>query len=83
MSFLAPELVKSWLLDNNTEYFGTIPMDPNVRIGGDSVVRRLWWPMQTHRLLEAFNDVAGKIAARVSVMTMLNDASFIPIEMVG
>lgn len=68
--------------DCETEYFGTIPMDANVRIGGDTgqpiVVAHPDSPASA-----AFNAVAGKIAARVSVMTMLNDASFIPIEMVG
>ena len=57
-------------------------MDANVRSGGDSgnpiVVAYPDAPAAA-----AFADVASKVAARVSVMTLMNDSSFIPIEMVG
>ena len=67
---------------NDTEYFGTVPMDANVRRGGDEgspiVVA---FPNAPAAI--AFGEVSKKIAARISVMTLMNDTSFIPIEMIG
>ena len=67
---------------NETEYFGTIPMDANVRLGGDSG-SPIVMAYPDSAAAQAFADVASKVAARVSVMTLMNDSSFIPIEMVG
>ncbi|MEM8857695.1 MAG: Mrp/NBP35 family ATP-binding protein [Chloroflexota bacterium] len=67
---------------NKTEYFGSIPMDANVRIGGDSG-NPIVVAYPDSAAAAAFADVASKVAARASVMTLMNDASFIPIEMVG
>ncbi|MEM9775154.1 MAG: Mrp/NBP35 family ATP-binding protein [Chloroflexota bacterium] len=67
---------------NKTEYFGSIPMDANVRVGGDSG-NPIVVAYPDSAAAEAFADVASKVAARASVMTLMGDASFIPIEMVG
>ncbi len=67
---------------NSTEYFGTIPMDANVRRGGDEG-EPIVMAFPNSQAAGAFDDVAKKVAARVSVMTLMNDSSFIPIEMVG
>ena len=69
--------------DYNTEYLGSVPMDAQVRIGGDSgepiVV--------THpdsEAAEALNEIARKVAARVSVLTLQKQAEgVIPIQMIG
>lgn len=67
---------------NGTEYFGSIPMNAHVRRGGDEGTPIVDAHPDSDAAV-AFNDVAQKIAARVSVMTLMNDSSFIPIEMVG
>lgn len=67
---------------NETEYFGSIPMEANVRVGGDSG-NPIVTAYPDSAAAKAFADVASKVAARVSVMTLMNDSSFIPIEMVG
>lgn len=65
-----------------TTYLGSIPLDSQVRIGGDSGK-----PVITLDPLPpagvAFADIAQKIAARVSVLTLTNQSNFIPIEMIG
>ncbi len=68
--------------DYNTEFLGSIPMDANVRVGGDggqpSVVA---FPESPAAL--AFEEIAQKVAARVSVLTLQKSTNFIPIELVG
>lgn len=67
----------------DTDYLGTVPMEANVRIGGDNgepiVV--------THpdsAAAQTLNEIARSVAARVSVLTIANQGpNFIPIEMIG
>ena len=66
-----------------TEYLGTIPLEAQVRVGGDSgepiVVAH-----PDAAAAAAMRDMARKTAARVSVLTLLNQASnVIPINMIG
>ncbi len=65
-----------------TEYLGSVPMDANIRVGGDS----------GHPVVAAFPDspaaaalteIAQKVAAKVSLLTLQQDTNFIPIEMIG
>lgn len=68
--------------DYKTEYFGTIPMDAHVRVGGDSgepiVVAYPNSPAS-----QALQEISQKVAAKVSVVTLQNASNFIPIELVG
>jgi ATP-binding protein involved in chromosome partitioning len=68
--------------DYEIEFLGSIPMDANVRLGGDSgqpvVVASPDSPAA-----QAFEEISQKVAARVSVLTLQKSANFIPIELVG
>lgn len=69
--------------DYDTKYLGTIPLDANVRVGGDTgepiVVTHPDSPAA-----QALRDFAREVAARVSVLTISSQSSnFIPIQMVG
>lgn len=65
-----------------TEFLGSVPLDPQVRIGGDAgepiVVRD-----PASAAAQAFEAIARQVAARVSVMTIQSQGNFIPIEMIG
>jgi ATP-binding protein involved in chromosome partitioning len=66
-----------------TDYLGTIPLDANVRKGGDSgepiVVA---FPDSPAAL--SLKNIAEQVAARVSVLTLSsNNTNFIPIDMIG
>ena len=62
----------------NTEFLGSIPLDAQVRIGGDSgepiVVAAPDSPAA-----EAFAEIAPAVAARVSVMTLANQSQARPL----
>lgn len=69
--------------DYTQHYLGAVPLDANVRVGGDSgepiVVAH---PDSVAAI--AIRDVAREIAARVSVLNLgSKDANFIPISMIG
>ncbi|MCA9933655.1 MAG: Mrp/NBP35 family ATP-binding protein [Anaerolineales bacterium] len=69
--------------DYNIPYLGTIPLDANVRVGGDSgqpiVIAHPESPAAT-----ALQQLAKDVAARVSVLTIQQQASsVIPIQMIG
>ncbi|WP_420627858.1 Mrp/NBP35 family ATP-binding protein [Candidatus Leptofilum sp.] len=68
--------------DYNTEYLGSIPMDANVRLGGDSG-EPIVVAYPESAAAKAVQDVAAKVAARVSVLTLQKSTNFIPIELVG
>lgn len=64
------------------DYLGSIPLDINVRVGGDSgqpvVVAHPQSPAA-----KAFADVTRKIAAKISLLTLAKQSDFIPIQMIG
>ncbi len=69
-------------VETGTEFLGSIPMDAQVRVGGDTgdpivVVN------PTSPAAIAFTQFSEKVAARISVMTLMSDTSFIPIELIG
>lgn len=69
--------------DYETKYLGSIPLDANVRVGGDKgepiVVTHPDSPAA-----KALHEFAKEVAARVSVLTLSSQSSnFIPIQMVG
>ncbi len=69
-------------LQQGVEYLGSIPLDAQVRIGGDSgepiVVINPASPAG-----QAFAEITPLIAARVSVITLSLQSKMIPIQMVG
>ena len=69
--------------DYNVPYLGTVPLDANVRVGGDSgepiVVAHPESPAA-----QALQKLARDVAARVSLLTIQQQASsVIPIQMIG
>ena len=66
----------------DVEYLGSIPLDAQVRIGGDVgepiVIKDVESPAA-----QAFAEITPLIAARVSVLTLSNQSNMIPIEMIG
>ena len=69
-------------LQQGVEYLGSIPLDAQVRIGGDSgepiVVINPGSPAG-----QAFAEITPLVAARVSVITLSLQSKMIPIQMVG
>ncbi len=65
-----------------TEYLGSVPMDANIRIGGDSgepVVAA--FPESAAAVM--LTEITQKVAAKVSLLTLTQDKNFIPIQMIG
>jgi ATP-binding protein involved in chromosome partitioning len=64
------------------DFLGTIPLDAQVRVGGDSgepiVVADPESPAA-----KAFEVIGPAIAARVSLLTIANQSNLIPIQMIG
>ena len=65
-----------------TIYLGSVPMDADIRKGGDSgqpiVVAK-----PESEAAKAFSGISEQIAARVSVLTLAKQNDFIPIQMIG
>lgn len=68
--------------DNETAFLGSIPLDAEVRKGGDNG-RPIMIAQPDSVAAQAFNAFAQQVAARVSVMTLMSDSSFIPIQMIN
>ncbi len=69
--------------DHNTTYLGSVPLEANVRIGGDAG-NPIVVVYPDSQAAKAFRQIAKEVAARVSVLTLMNQASnFIPIQMIG
>lgn len=69
--------------DYNEHYLGAIPLEANVRVGGDSGEPIVVAHPDSAAAI-AIRDVAREIAARVSVLNLgASDANFIPISMIG
>ena len=67
----------------NTAYLGTIPMDANVRRGGDDG-RPIVVAFPESEAAQALRRIARDVAARVSVLTLQVQAdNIIPITMIG
>ena len=69
--------------DYDTEYLGTVPMDAQVRVGGDTGQPILIAAPESEAA-QALTDIARKVAARISVLTLQKQAEgVIPIQMIG
>ena len=64
------------------DYFGEIPLDARIRIGGDEG-KPIMAVTPTAPASEAIFNISQKVAAKVSVLAFQNQANFIPIEMIG
>lgn len=73
---------KSFAEIENVPFLGSVPLDPEVRMGGDSgqpiVVSRPESPAG-----QALSEIAGAVAARVSVLNFNAQPNIIPITMIG
>lgn len=69
--------------DYDTPYLGSVPMDSQVRIGGDSG-QPIVIAAPESEAAQAIRAIAKDVAARISVMTLQSQqAGFIPIQMIG
>ncbi len=69
--------------DYNIPYLGSVPLDANVRVGGDSG-QPILIAYPEAPAAKALQQIAKDVAARVSVLTLEKQASnVIPIQMVG
>jgi ATP-binding protein involved in chromosome partitioning len=69
--------------DYHTDYLGSVPMEAQVRVGGDSGQPILVTNPESEAAV-ALNEIARKVAAKVSVLTLQKQAEgFIPIQMIG
>jgi ATP-binding protein involved in chromosome partitioning len=66
----------------DTEFLGSIPLDANVRKGGD-IGKPIVVSHPNSPAAQAFAEVTQHIAARVSVLTLANDDNIIPIQMIN
>ncbi len=70
-------------VEYNTEFLGSIPMDANIRIGGDSG-EPIIVAYPDSEAAQAIHAIARATAARISVLTLQKQAeNIIPIEMIG
>ncbi len=63
-------------------YLGTIPLDAKVRVGGDIGEPIIIVHPDSPAAL-AIAEIMPKVAARISVITLANQSSMIPIKMIG
>ena len=68
--------------DYNLPYLGSVPLDMNVRIGGDSGEPVVFTYPDSPAAL-ALVQISQQIAARISVLTLSNRSDFIPIQLIG
>jgi ATP-binding protein involved in chromosome partitioning len=69
--------------DYDVDYLGSIPMNANVRIGGDSG-QPIIVAYPDSDAAKALSEIARKVAARVSLLTLEKQAEgIIPIQMIG
>lgn len=66
----------------NTDFLGSVPMDANIRVGGDSG-QPVVVAYPDSEAAKALHNIAQLVAARISVLMLGQSANFIPIEMVG
>ncbi len=73
-----PKLAADYAVD----FLGSVPMDANIRIGGDAG-RPIVVAHPDSEAAAALRQIARSVAAKVSVLTLANQSNFIPIQMIG
>jgi len=68
--------------NQNVEFLGSIPLDAQVRIGGDSG-QPIVVAYKDSEAAKTFAAITPIIAARISVITLANQSNMIPIQMIG
>ena len=68
--------------NENVPYLGSIPLDANVRIGGD-IGQPITINHPENPAAIAFAEITPLIAARISVLTLANQSGMIPIKVIG
>ena len=71
-------LAETW----DEHFLGTVPLDANIRIGGDSG-EPVVVAFPESESARAFVAISKDVAARISVLTLAKQKAFIPIQMVG
>jgi ATP-binding protein involved in chromosome partitioning len=66
----------------DVEYLGTVPLDAQVRIGGD-IGNPIVISAPDSPAAVAFTKISSDVAARVSVLTLSNQDAMIPIQMIN
>ncbi len=69
-------------IKENVPYLGSIPLDAKVRVGGD-IGEPITVNHPDNPAALAFAEITPKIAARISVLTLANQSSMIPIKVIG
>ena len=73
---------KKLAAEQGAEYLGSVPLDAQVRVGGDNgnpiIVSAPESPAA-----EALSEIASAVAARVSLLTLANQDSMIPIQVIN
>ena len=70
-------------IDQDVPYLGSIPLDAEVRIGGDNG-RPIVVAAPNSEAGEAFREITQIVAARVSVLTLsIKQPDIIPLQMIG
>jgi ATP-binding protein involved in chromosome partitioning len=65
-----------------TEFLGSVPLDANVRKGGD-IGKPIVASYPDSPAAQAFVEITKRVAARVSVLTLANKDNVIPIQMIN
>lgn len=65
-----------------TEFLGSVPMDANIRVGGDSG-EPIVVAFPESPAAQILTEIAQKVAAKVSLLALTQDMNFIPIQMIG
>jgi ATP-binding protein involved in chromosome partitioning len=68
--------------EQGVEYLGTIPLDAEVRVGGDSGNPIIVSAPESPAAV-ALNEISSAVAARVSVLTLANQDAMVPIQMIN
>jgi ATP-binding protein involved in chromosome partitioning len=63
-------------------FIGSVPMDPSVRMGGDSG-KPVVLSQPDSAVAKAFRQITEQIAARISVAAVKQNNNIIPINMIG
>jgi ATP-binding protein involved in chromosome partitioning len=69
-------------LENKVAYLGSVPLDANVRKGGDTGQPIVTSHPDSDAAI-AFRELSQKVAARVSVITLSKNRNVIPIQMIN
>jgi ATP-binding protein involved in chromosome partitioning len=68
--------------EHGEEYLGAVPLEAEVRVGGDSG-HPIVVAVPEAEAAKALSEISSAVAARVSVLTLANQDTMIPIQMIN